>query len=41
MDRVSMCNRVGNEYKTTNIEGGEYSLKPKTNSNYFIRRYYK
>ena len=25
MDRVSMCNRVGNEYKTTNIEGGEYS----------------
>ena len=25
MDRVSMCNRIGNEYKTSNIEGGEYS----------------
>lgn len=25
MDRVSMCNRIGNEYKTANIEGGEYS----------------
>lgn len=25
MDRVSMCNRVGNEYATSNIEGGEYS----------------
>lgn len=25
MDRVSMCNRTGNEYKTSNIEGGEYS----------------
>ena len=25
MDRVSMCNQIGNEYKTSNIEGGEYS----------------
>ena len=25
MDRVSMCNRIGNAYKTSNIEGGEYS----------------
>ncbi|MCM1025620.1 MAG: N-6 DNA methylase [Roseburia sp.] len=25
MDRVSMCNRIGNEYKTSNIESGEYS----------------
>lgn len=25
MDRVSMCNRIGNEYHTSNIEGGEYS----------------
>lgn len=25
MDRVSMCNRIGNAYMTTNIEGGEYS----------------
>ena len=25
MDRVSMCNRIGNEYMTSNIEGGEYS----------------
>ena len=25
MDRVSMCNRIGNEFKTSNIEGGEYS----------------
>ena len=25
MDRVSMCNRVGNQYVTSNIEGGEYS----------------
>ena len=25
MDRVTMCNRIGNEYKTSNIESGEYS----------------
>ena len=25
MDRVSMCNRIGNEFKTSNIENGEYS----------------
>ncbi len=25
MDRVSMCNRIGNAYMTSNIEGGEYS----------------
>ena len=25
MDRVSMCNSIGNAYKTSNIEGGEYS----------------
>lgn len=25
MDRVSMCNTIGNEFKTSNIEGGEYS----------------
>ena len=25
MDRVSMTNRIGNEYHTSNIEGGEYS----------------
>ena len=25
MDRVSMCNRIGNEFKTSNIESGEYS----------------
>lgn len=25
MDRVSMVNRIGNEYLTSNIEGGEYS----------------
>lgn len=25
MDRVSMCNRIGNEYMTSNIENGEYS----------------
>ncbi len=25
MDRVSMCNRIGNAYKTSNIEGGEWS----------------
>ena len=25
MDRVSMCNRIGNEYKTSNMEGDEYS----------------
>ena len=25
MDRVSMCNRVGIQYMTSNIEGGEYS----------------
>ena len=25
MDRVSMINRIGNEYHTSNIEGGEYS----------------
>ena len=25
MDRVSICNRIGNAYKTSNIEGGEYS----------------
>ena len=25
MDRVSMCNRIGNAYKTSNIESGEYS----------------
>ena len=25
MDRVSMVNRVGQEYMTSNIEGGEYS----------------
>lgn len=25
MDRVSICNRIGNEYRTENIENGEYS----------------
>lgn len=25
MDRVSLCNRIGNQHKTSNIEGGEYS----------------
>lgn len=25
MNRVAMCNRVGNQYITSNIEGGEYS----------------
>ena len=25
MDRVSICNRIGNEYKTENVETGEYS----------------
>ena len=25
MDRVSMCNTVGNDFHTSNIEGGEYS----------------
>lgn len=25
MDRVSICNRIGNEYKTENVENGEYS----------------
>ena len=25
MDQVSLCNRIGNQHKTSNIEGGEYS----------------